>query len=613
MAHFNVNQLSNGELANIRMCRWKARTDLTYLARDVLNYKDVIGPERFPFINKLQRFPLPKNQEQAYQAERLERGNFIYDPIVPITDLSGGRRVLILDPRGFLKTTINAQSHSIQWILNYPDIAMMVIQSNTEKAEMILGEIKAHFQGNPKFRALFPDYCPQKQIFNWGNRSQFTTEARSLTNTRKEPTMITSSIDKGSSGIHVDVMKFSDIVEPSNVKTPEQIQSVIKSFYMMENLLVAPGYWIDVEGTTYDYSDLYSKIMSDEKKLPVEERQWQIHVRGCYKVDTSSLPGGIETHSIDEIGVLPFLYDEKGLRISRWPDRHTTAMLEKKRRDDPYTFATQQLNDPSKADEGSRVFPVNKEFPKWISEQAFKKNVKIVHHTSSVDTAETKTDRADFTAITTVAWDQFGRPYVVEVRHGKWLPDEIIDQIIAVQLLFNPLYMNVEETSFVRGLKDGLLRKLQLNNLYINFKFIRRETTISKKERIINTLQPWYKNGDLRFLEGLGQGEGTTDGKRLREVLEEELQKFPRYIHDDILDSLSDHFQDREWLGRLSPRNKNPWDEGHSEDTKKKLFQEAYNNFLGIDQAPWARLNTALGSFDAPLPQDDFYSKTGGL
>ncbi len=612
MAHLNAHQLANGEIFKIQQMRWKARTDLTYLCQTVLNYPDVTGPERFPFMHKLQKFPIPKYDEWK-NYERLDRGNWVYTPVKPMLDLTGSRRVLILDPRGFLKTTINSMSHSIQWILNYPDIAMTIIQSNGKKSRDILGEIKRHFQANPNFRQLFPDHCPQKKPLDWGNLDEFTTEARSLVSTRKEKTMMTGSIDTGSAGYHFDVMKFSDIVEPNNVKTPEQLESVIKSFYMMENILVAAKYWIDVEGTTYDYSDLYSKIIKGEQKLPKEKRQWNIHVRGCYKVDTSSLPGGEETYSIDEIGKLPFLLDVNGDKISRWPERVTTAELEKKRADDEYIFATQQLNDPSKADETSRAFPVNKEYPKWITQQAFERNVKIVHHTTSVDTAETKTDRADFTAITTVGWDQFGRSYVVEVRHGKWLPDEIIDQIIKVQLRFSPMYLSIEETSYVRGMKDGLLRKIQNLGLHINFKFIKRETTISKKERILNTLQPWYKNGDLRFVEGLGAGEGTSEGKRLTEAVLEELQKFPRYIHDDILDSLSDHFQDREWLGRLAPRNVNPWDEGHSEDTRKKLFSDAYERFLGIDQGPWQRLNTQIGSYNAPVPQDDFYSRTGGL
>lgn len=613
MPHLNVHQLANGEIDAIRYARWRARTDLTYLARDVLGYPDVTGPQRFPFMNLLQKFPLPRANE-LNKFERLDRGNWVYTPVKPIVQLPGNRRVLILDPRGFLKTTINSQSHTIQWILNYPDIAMMIIQSNTEKAQMILTEIKQHFQATAAFRQLFPDYVPHKRIFDWGTKSEMTVEARAKTITRKEPTIITSSIDKGSSGIHVDVMKFSDIVEPNNVRTPEQLQAVIRAFNMMKNLLVSPDYWIDVEGTTYDFSDLYSEIIKREKKKPKDQREWAIHVRGCYKKDTSSLGGEPEKFSPEEIDTLPFLYDANGEKISNWPERWTYKKLEEIRATDEYAFATQQLNDPSKADETSRPFPVVKDhYPKWMPEKAFANTVKVVHHTTSVDTAETKTDRADFTAITTVAWDQFGRPYVVDVRHGKWLPDEIIDQMLFVQLKYRPLNMKVEETSYVRGMKDGLLRKLQLSGIHINLDFIKRETTISKKERILNTLQPWYKNGELRFVRGLGHGEGSSEGTRISEALEEELAKFPRFIHDDILDSLSDHFQGRDWLGRLAPRSNDPWDPARPENARKEDYAKMMENYLGIDRFPFERINTETGGYLSPVPQDSHYDRTGGL
>src|SRR5579883_2793995 len=588
------------------MARWKARTDLTFLAKDILGYKDVIGPQRFPFMNLLQKFPLPSPGDLE-KFDRLDRGNWIYTPPTELTKLPGNRRVLILDPRGFLKTTINSQSHSIQWILNYPDIAMMITQSNTEKAQMILGEIKRHFQANERFRQLFPEHVPQKRVFDWGTKSDFTTEARPKNVTRKEPTLLTSSIDKGSSGIHVDVMKFSDIVEPNNVKTPEQIVGVIQAFGMMENLLVAPSYWIDVEGTRYDFSDLYGRIIEAEQKRPPEEREWAIHVRGCYRKDTGGEPERFVPDELD----LPYLYDEHGKKISWWPERWPTYELEKRRKNPAlgeYLFATQQLNNPAEVgDESTIPFPVNQEFPKWISKENFRQNVRIIHYTTTVDTAETKTDRADYTAITTVGWDAAGRPYVVEVRHGKWLPDEIINQMIQVQLKFAPLYMGIEETSYVRGMKDGLLRRLQTLNLHINLEFFKRETTISKKERILNTLQPWYRHGELRFVKYLGHPAGSGEADRITEELLGELRKFPRYQHDDILDSLADHFQGREWLGRLAPRppSETPADE------YKALMQAHYDAMLGVSPFPFETVNTEAGYI--PVPNDGFYNRTGGL
>src|SRR5262249_18304017 len=125
------------------------------------------------------------------------------------------------------------------------------------------------------------------------------------------------SIDAGTAGIHVDVMKFSDIVEPSNVGTIDQMDSVAKAYFMAENLLVGPNYWIDIEGTRYDFSDLYGRIIDAEKDLPEEKKIWKIHCRGCYKkVRADKKP---ERFTPDEL-FLPEEKNEKGESIPHWLD-----------------------------------------------------------------------------------------------------------------------------------------------------------------------------------------------------------------------------------------------------------------------------------------------------
>lgn len=583
------------------MKRWKARTDLTYLAKEVLGYKDVIGPQRFPFMDRLQKFPEP-TLEQFYKNDQLVGKRWVYTPITPLYDLPGGRRVLILDPRGFLKTTINAQTHMIQWILNYPDIAAMIIQSNSEKAEAILGEIKKHFQANTMFRTLFPEHCPQKRPFDWGTKAAFTTEARGNIS-RKEETLMTGSIDKGSSGYHFDLIKFSDIVEPNNVKTPDQIRAVIEAFGMFENLLVRPDSWIDVEGTRYDFSDLYGELIkAEEQRLKRgAEPRWSIHVRGVYK---KNLPDGQEEKFVPKELDYPYLLDETGQKISWWPERWPTKLLEERRLDPTigeYTFATQQLNNPVDVGDEQIAFPVNKEFPKWISRKNYRMNVRVVHKTMTVDTAETNNQRSNKSAITVVAWDQYGRAYVDEVRAGKWLPNELITQIFAAYLRHSPTTVKIEETSFVRGLMASINRKMQTTGVYLPLDFIRRETNISKKERIINTLQPWYRSGDLRLLDDLDS----------KEDLIEELRRFPRYSEDDIIDSLSDHFQGKTWFGRQQGRAQiSPFDGKSSAEEREKAMSDMWDNLLDI--ATWNPDNPGKANF-VPDPAASYYDRTGGL
>jgi hypothetical protein len=173
----NLKKCSDTQLWELRMARWKARTDLGWLCRNILGFEHVTdlnsypnkledgpdGPLHQPIIDILQKFPTP-TQDQFYKHDIPSGNTWLYTPILPITKLPDLRRTLILDPRGFLKTTINVVGHTIQWILNYPDIAIMIIQSNGDKANDFLNKIKKHFQGNEKFRRLFPEHCPSESI-----------------------------------------------------------------------------------------------------------------------------------------------------------------------------------------------------------------------------------------------------------------------------------------------------------------------------------------------------------------------------------------------------------------------------------------------------------------
>ncbi len=590
-----LNNLSDKEQYDLRMMRWKARTDLGYLCREILNYPDVSDVIHAPILEILQQFPVP-SREQFFLNDKIVNGMWQYTPLQRHTSLPGGRRVLILDPRGWLKTTINAQAHTIQWLLNYPDIAIMIVQSNLEKAEMILGEIKKHFQYNPTFRLLFPEHCPFKSIDDFGTKGKFTTRGRARHITRREESVITSSIDAGTAGIHVDVMKFSDIVEPSNVGTEDQMEGVIESFYMAQNLLVGPNYWIDVEGTRYDFADLYGRIIKNHKDTPEDERTWRIHARGCYKKKE-----GPETFTSEEL-LLPDFRNAKGEFIPHWldPERgFTTAHFEAKRREDPYIFSCQQLNCPQGGIDGRTIFPIiPRQYPTMISRNDFVQNVRVAYYIASVDTAETKNSRSNYTCITIAAFSNDGKVYVNEVIHGKFLPDETANIIQNLTSLDpkkrkGPIYgnklraINIEETGFVRGMMVALNNFQHMTGNFLPISLIKRDNQTSKIERIQNSLQPYYMNRRLIFLDDI----------KCWEQIEAELREFPRSTTDDILDTLADLFQNKEWFGREVPRL-NP----------TQFKSEALAKMLGVENP--------FSDTGYPDPDPRYaspYMRTGGL
>lgn len=260
----------------MKIRRHRARTDLFFLMTDMLGYKDIDKDVHGPILDKLPQF--------HGGIDETDKKGFTYRPLRDIWSLEGLRKRLVLYPRGHLKTTIVTQAGIIQWILNYPDIRILLTTAVGELGQKVLGEIKAHFQFNDKFRFFFPDYCPTaKKVAEFGNKEEFIAPNRKKAGMR-ESTVTASSVGKTIAGQHYEVLACSDMVDKENVKTPGGIRDVIDHFRYMDPLLerhqVAPGSslpnhgWITVEGTRYDFGDLYGTIIDAEEKA--KEKEWLI-------------------------------------------------------------------------------------------------------------------------------------------------------------------------------------------------------------------------------------------------------------------------------------------------------------------------------------------------
>ncbi len=157
--------------------------------------------------------------------------------------------------------------------------------------------------------------------------------------------------------------------------------------------------------------------------------------------------------------------------------------------------------------------------------------------------------------------------------------------------------MRVEETAFVRGLKAALERRMHLLQFHVPVEYIKRENETSKQERILNTLQPWYKRGEIRFLTDLGPKEHIT----------KELSRFPA-TSNDFMDTLADQWQNREWFGRLGARP-NAAAAIMSPDARMALLRDRALD-IALDTAePWGEVD----GWAVPLPPDAARRRTGGL
>lgn len=604
--------------------RWKARSDLLWLCQNVLDYTLVNEKVHGPMIKHLQQFPLPDLDTARQRDKILDTGKFLYTPGDAYRELQGNRRRVLLFSRGYFKTTCNTIAHCIQWLLNYPQLALALLFSVDSKAQDILkNSIKAHFQYNNKLRELFPEYCPQKRVGDWGNAESFTVENRLDVldrlgfPPRVEPSVMAQSLDKGQAGYHFDLIKCSDIVEENNVQTPAQREQVKKRFGLLPKMLVKRpdglDGWIDLEGTFYHPADLHSDMVKQWIDEPTDDHRWSIFINGVFERDTKGMPRKYDPW---EMKFCKFLTDENGKRVPTWPTADPIDKLEKEEKDPlegGYVFATQRVLDISADTTGNRPFsdPVT-----WIAREDFLK-VPIVFNVTTVDLADTDGPKSNYSVIVTCGYDRAGRCYCHSIKRGRWGPEETVRRLFDEWREFRPIRVVIEDYAYTHGLKPTIDRESHMKNEYPPFQFVPADRTQKKIQRITNALQAPFKHGvngpnsepDLRFVDPLDT-KNEISNRTLKSALETEFSEctmFSTGSTDDILDALANQFLTREWSGReglggvqgkLTP------------EAFQRLWDQAHNQ--KITEAEYLKARKRMIYEDEPQPKGlDPYAQTG--
>jgi phage terminase large subunit-like protein len=447
-----------------------------------------------------------------------------YTPLIPMWQLQGPRKRLNLVTRGGLKTSILTQAHSIQWIINYPDIRILLISAQLGRAKDFLKGIKEHFTKNELFRWLFPEFCPKNtesgKVEDFGNDEQFNNPCR-RTPGIKEPTIRVASADSSVAGGHYDVVKVDDLVEDQNARTPGGIEQTRKFFGslwpLVETSALAPGHgWLDVTGTIYHFSDLHQTIVTEEAKK-TEEKEWSIlHIPAM-----SDYPNGE-----------PW-----------WPERISAKALQKIEKDPalgPGVLYPQYLLKPLQDKDG---LITDKADIRWIPRKELDAYAARITWNVTVDLAgmetQTKGD-TDYTAINLHGWGTDGRCYFDVIEWGRFSPDEVISKLFA---LFGRQpkiqFIKIEKEAHARVLLPFLRKAMSKRGTYLPIMELQRDNRTSKVHRIRGT-QPYWKNSAFVFCSDIPAD--------VRNQIELEALYFPKFNHDDILDTIADALQSRDGI-----------------------------------------------------------------
>lgn len=521
-----------------------------------------------------------------------------------LSDKTSHDRLLLL-PRGGFKSTADIVD-MVQYIICWPDIAILIITAKDDLGSDFLGETRGHFvrkeDGSPKeiegkrsvFQQAFPEFCVDKV----GPKSWFHCPASSYRypEDRKEPTIFFGGVETDMTGYHIDLVKADDSISNENSKTKERIATVTTQRSLHRKMLNPWGYWDDI-GTWYNVADAYGRKISAEEK---NKTMFWDRGRGESR-DTG------EKEVITKIMIRPAMWprDPKmearfdgDLNDQEWqlwfPNRLTWKHLMKERADSPETFATQFMQAPhatgrvhfSKA----RMMAATKAFTTLPS----------IHSGQGIivqfwDTAYKSQNTWNNYSVGTTCLILSGHFYVIDIVRGRYNDLELPQIMAATVYKWKPKRIAVEDANGVRWLVREVYREMEkvgINGVY--FEYLEVKNIKGSKE--INT-KPFAKallENRVIFSNAIPSVDAVYD----------EFDIFPNGETDDIVDSvcsLVSHFQDcQEAIVVVKSTEAERW----KEIEREKIL---YDRIFGVGRYLNAGLPSSEGTRTDQLPAEIAY------
>lgn len=512
--YFEKTKLHHGEYGYLHFPHWlyardRARKDLYWLGKHLLHHdfeahvhqvicnqfvqKDFDGVFKEGYtlkdlqksLHKQSRVPriwLSKsyeyntdNKEARYKdfegLLREEFGKYIPDPTEVGVLTNWARTMILLDPRGFFKSTIDVVD-VVQWLINAPDIRILIVGGVIKLTAQFLTGVKSHFY-LPKgvkpgpFHYLFPEYVLR------GVDGTSEEDLRLPDGVRQhgslDPSVGITSVGSNKAGFHCDVLKMDDIVTETNCLTEDTRESILQKADSTTNLLMPWG-WHDIIGTRYFTDDYYGRTKDKHDESP-EDFNLKFFQRACWIVKP-------EFRHIEAKSLFELTEDMVDLVF---PEHANFKYLRAKLRKNEKEFRCQQLNQPVWGNENP-TFPHELLVSRFKSfQEATGKPGEII---GAIDLAKEDKKFSDFTCLAVgkvveetipnqqqtadslfSPWEQGKRwiLVVLDVEFGKWSQSEIAYRIAKMNDKWRPKRWKAEDTGGLESFKEKIINTSKEN------------------------------------------------------------------------------------------------------------------------------------------------------
>lgn len=528
--------------------KWLCRNDLFYLCALTGNHKIAKMPEIFEqFCDEvsLMNWEIVRNGIHPPSEGMLE--------LSEVDEALIARQRMYLCYRAFFKSTIVTKVHSLQLLLNFPNIRICLLHNKQDNSSDNLMAIKNFFR-NTEVGKLFPECLPSGK--EWGNLSGFSL-ANKTDFARSEENIEAIGVGTEITGKHWDVAKKDDMVTEDSINTEEQINKT-SDYDDRFNVghFTDSNYKIqDYSGTRYHFADLYSSKIA----LPT--------------MKVIKIPLTVD-------GVMP-----------THPSRFTTEDIKQIKEDiKPWVFNCQMELNP--------IDPARMQFNRGMI-QYWDVLPSELNFYLLVDPASAKKKRSDYTTmqVVGVGKDSKGRrlKFIADGVRDRFNPKQRVDTAIELVKLWKCRGVAWEAIGFQETDCVYLEEKRRVEKLF--FDVVEIKSHASAKEDRIRSLVPQYMDHEWFWPKKdtiVKHSSFTGKNYDLTEAMEYELEKFPLAEHDDLMDGQT--FIDRidtvenllrsiEVIEEVAPRGLTFGDVVGDMESRKKMLR----------RNPWESLHTHSG------------------
>lgn len=361
---------------------------------------------------------------------------------------------LLLAHRGCYKTSLDLVD-CISWMLNFPNVTILMLSGNQDLATRMVEEVKQIFLMNTDFRDLFPDYIPTEEIGRFGAKGEFWLPPSVRTRVRREPTLSISTLDSVKASIHVDIRKGDDVVTEQNSRILlsqkiDQNDKVANDWHATRPLL-NPGGYTDLIGTFYNFACLYGKTLdflglseSLEFGKPMQEERkgWKVAI----------FPALVPDENGELFNPKSIFFPEKFcVNANADPEKFN---LQEAWAENPEHFNGQYMNHPIGTERD--YFPMEALRAQTIPREKIPMRSTLF---MVWDLAYKQNRRNDFTVGAVGAFDDKGNVYVIDLFRARWNPHQIVEQVIAGWRKWPLQRVGIEESTGAPLLMPALTMK----------------------------------------------------------------------------------------------------------------------------------------------------------